>query len=1096
MDQGKFLELLKSIQVPDTNRVKAATTELRKNYYPNPETLVWLLQLLTSHDETIIRQQAAVESLRLVPKHWAKLPAEQKPVIRQKLLESTLNEQAKLVRHSSSRVIAAIASLDLEAGQWDDLPGALAQAATSPQVAYREVGVYILFALLEAAGDLFADKLPGLFSLFANTIKDAESAEVRSNTMLALSRLAMMIDADENPESLAAFTAAVPSMVNCLKEAVNEDDEDRAMQAFEVFQTLLGCESALLNPHFKDLITFMIELGADTDLSAESRSQAISFLMQCVKYRKMKVQAIPDAGKMLTLKSMQIATEVPDDEDIDDDEEITPHRSAFGLLDLLATSLPPRQVVVPLLEALPQYVNSDRASFRKAGILALSMCVEGAPDFIATQLDGLLPIVLRLLNDPVIGVRQAALNGVARLADELVDELSKHHEQLLPPLLKNFDAACQQASNENDQKMNIEMLKASCGALDSLVDGMEKEISVKYAGELVPRLGRLFGHPDFKVKASAAGAMGSLAGSTEDAFLPYFEPTMKALEQYVTIKDSEEELDLRCAVCDAMGYMATAVGREPFKPYVQPLMHASEEALHLDHPRLRETSYILWSVLSKVYEEDFTPFLGGVVKSLLDCLDQEESELEVELGEDAQDLLGQEVVIQGKKVKVTGATDEPEDLDDMEDDGDDDEDWDDLSGVTAVALEKEIAVEVIADVLSHTRQNFIPYLEKTIETVMGLVEHSYEGVRKTAIATLWRAYACLWALMEDHTGSKWTPGLPPTTQPTQELIKLGEVVATATLSVWEDEIDQPTVTDINRNVAATLKLCGPAILSQENMFERTVSIVTSIITKTHPCQIDIGDDEVDEDLESSEYDWLLIDTALDVIIALSAALGEQFGELWKIYQKPVMKFASAETNYERSTAIGVIAECTANMGAGVTPFTSTLMKLLLHRLSDEDAETKSNAAYATGLLIFNSTDSASYLPSFGTILTKLEPLLQTQHARTLDNAAGCVSRMIMAHQDQMPVSDIMPVLVNLLPLTEDYEENQPIYQCIIGLLQQQEPTVMSLLPKLMPIFASVLGEPAEQLDLETRTKMVEMVKAIASKHPELVKPHELLAGFL
>lgn len=280
------------------------------------------------------------------------------------------------------------------------------------------------------------------------------------------------------------------------------------------------------------------------------------------------------------------------------------------------------------------------------------------------------------------------------------------------------------------------------------------------------------------------------------------------------------------------------------------------------------------------------------------------------------------------------------------------------------------------------------------------------------------------------------------------------------------------------------------------MFERTVSIITSIITKTHPCQIDMGDDEVDEDLESSEYDWLLIDTALDVIIALSAALGEQFGELWKIYQKPVMKFASSETNYERSTAIGVIAECTANMGAGVTPFTSTLMKLLLHRLSDEDAETKSNAAYATGLLIFNSTDSASYLPSFGTILTKLEPLLHTQHARTLDNAAGCVSRMIMSHQDQMPVSDVMPVLVNLLPLTEDYEENQPIYQCIIGLLQQQEGTVMSLLPKLMPIFASVLGEPAEQLDLETRTKMVEMVKAVASKHPELVKPHESLAGFL
>jgi importin-4 len=198
----------------------------------------------------------------------------------------------------------------------------------------------------------------------------------------------------------------------------------------------------------------------------------------------------------------------------------------------------------------------------------------------------------------------------------------------------------------------------------------------------------------------------------------------------------------------------------------------------------------------------------------------------------------------------------------------------------------------------------------------------------------------------------------------------------------------------------------------------------------------MGDDddfEAFEDAESSEYDWLVIDTALDVVIAISIALGEQFSEVWKIFMKPVMKFASSQTNYERSTAIGVIAECTANMGHAITEFTESLLKLLLHRLTDEDPETKSNAAYAVGLLIFHSTASQVYLPSFNTILTKLEPLLHTQRARTLDNACGCVCRMIMAHQDKVPVDDIMPVLVDLLPLKDDYEENKPIFDCITGL---------------------------------------------------------------
>jgi hypothetical protein len=723
----------------------------------------------------------------LVPKHWTTLSGDQKLAIREKLLQSTLDEQKALVRHSSARVIACIARIDLDDGEWASLPGVLVQASTSKQVSHREVGVYVLFTLLEAAGDALEDKLPGLFSLFATTIKDPESAEVRINTLLCLSRVAMLVQPAEDPENLARFIEIFPGMVAVLKDTVDAEDEDRVVQAFEVFQTLLGCESALLNTHFKDLLTFMIGLAADTNLPDESRSQAISFLMQCARYRKMKIQGIRDMGENLTLKSLQIATEIDDDDD--DDDEVTPHKSALGLLDLLATSLPPRQVVVPLLKALPQYVNSDQPKYRQAGILALGMCVEGAPDFISTQLDSLMPVVLKLLNDPVIGVRHAALNGVARLADDLAEELCRHHEQLIPALLKNLDSASVQASTETDQQKNLAILKASCGALDSVTDGMEKETMVSYVPELIPRLGRLLSHSDFNVKASAAGAMGSIAGSAMEAFLPYFGTTMKALSEYVTIKDSEEELNLRGTVCDAMGSMAAAVGAAAFQPYVQPLMQASEEALHLGHPRLRETSYILWSTLAKVYQEEFTPFLEGVVKGLMESLDQEESDLEVELGEEAKDLVGQEVFIGGKKVKVASATDVPEDLDDMEED-DDDDDWDDLTAVTAVALEKEIAVEVIGDVLSHTRKHFVPYFEKTIETVMGLVEHSYEGVRKAAIGTLWRAYACLWALMEDHTGVKWTPGLPLKSQPSEELLKLGEVITTATLSVWDDEVDR------------------------------------------------------------------------------------------------------------------------------------------------------------------------------------------------------------------------------------------------------------------------------------------------------------------
>ena len=767
--------------------VQSATNELRTTYYPHPESLKWLLQILATNDAPEIRQQAAVEAHRLVPKHWSSLPADQKQAIRDGILQSTIGEQAQLVRHASARVMAAMAAIDLQMGEWTDLPNLLFQASNSQQVSHRDVGTYVIYTLLEVMGDDLEDKIPALFELFGKTIKDPESANVRLNTMLGLGKVAMFILPDEQPQNLNLFVQIFPGMVAVLKSTIEEKDEDRITQAFEVFQTLLGCESALLAPHFQELLGFMIEIAGSTSHEEDVRSQALSFLMQCVRYRKMKIQAIKDMGEKLTLMSLQIATEINDDEDDDEDDVVSPRRAALGLLDLLASSLPPRQVIVPLLSALPQYVNNDNPSYRQAGILALGMCVEGAPDFISTQLDSLMPIIMKLLNDPVIGVRHAALQGVARVADDLAEDLCKFHQELVPALLKNLDAAMGQSSNQQEQRKNASILKGSCSALDSFVEGMDKETVGKYVSELIPRLGQLLSHSDYHVKACAAGAIGSTASSAEEAFQPFFEPTMKAFWEYVSLKEGDEQLDLRATVCDAMGRIATAVGPIAFQQYVQPLMEVSEAGLNVGHPRVRETSYILWSTLSKVYEKEFTPYLPGVVKGLLDCLQQEEAETEVELGQHAEDLLGKEVVIAGKKIKVTGATDQIEDPDGMEDD---DEDWDDLIAITAVAMEKEIAVEVIADVFSHTREKFVPYFEKTVEVVMSLIQHNYEGIRKMAISTLWRAYACLWGMMEDHTGQKWTPGMPPNITPTEELAKLGEVVTVSTLTVWDDETDR------------------------------------------------------------------------------------------------------------------------------------------------------------------------------------------------------------------------------------------------------------------------------------------------------------------
>lgn len=765
-----------------------ATSTLRKTYYPYPESLSLLIRFILSKGySSSLRRLAGTQARSLVPKHWRSLKAGEKEHFRQQLLQATIYENELQLSHSFAQVIAAIAKIDLEEQQWPALfPTLLRAGYQEGNPTSRQSSTFIIFTILEAFGSEITPMFGEILELLSKTLNDPVSMDVRMNTMLALSKLAMALDTDADDDLLESLRATIPQMALVLKEAVGTQDEERTAQSFEVFQTLLGCDSSVLNKHFGDLVHLMLIIAAEKSFSEDARTQAISFLMQCVRFRKLKVQGLK-LGEKITLSCLEIATELTDGT-MEEDDVNTP-RSALGLLDLLASSLPPSQVVVPLLNALGPYVNSSDPDRRQGGLMALSMCVEGAPDFVATQLHEILPLVLRLLEDPEVKVRRAALDATMRLAEDLAEELGKEHGRLIPALVKSLDVALRILEGPDDEA-NIDLIRASCHAIDSLVEGLTSDVVQQYLPELVPRLSRLFPHPSLKIKSAAIAALGAAAESAKEAFLPYFQQTMNALSEYVRIKDSEDELELRCTTLDAMASMALAVGPKPFQRYVQPLMQASDEGLHLKHPKLKESSFLFWSAMAKVYESDFKPFLPDVLKALYESLNADESEQESDHDEAAADSAGQEIKIAGSLKNELGESDEMDAFLEL-DEGDDDDflDWDDVTAFTAVAQEKEIAVEVIGDILTHATEDFLPYLEDTISKVLPLVQHAYEGVKRAAIGTLFRAYAAVWDLQEEQV-TKWEPGLPLKVQPPHQMTRFAAIIMSATLSVWQEDEDR------------------------------------------------------------------------------------------------------------------------------------------------------------------------------------------------------------------------------------------------------------------------------------------------------------------
>lgn len=247
-----------------------------------------------------------------------------------------------------------------------------------------------------------------------------------------------------------------------------------------------------------------------------------------------------------------------------------------------------------------------------------------------------------------------------------------------------------------------------------------------------------------------------------------------------------------------------------------------------------------------------------------------------------------------------------------------------------------------------------------------------------------------------------------------------------------------TVKHVLLSMAEVLKLCGPAFLADTdgtNILELTTSLVL-VLQKQHKCQIDEDDfeePELSNDIvESAEYDWQVLDGAMEVCLGLAEALGEQYSEVWKIVSPHVIKYASSSEPRERTTAVGVVAESVKQMGPAVTPFTDKILQLLLHRVSDENGDTKANAIYALGVLVVGSQATEKIVSTYPKIFSKLESVLSggETHQRVLDNAAGCVARMVMAHGDHVPLQDLLNALVGLLPLKEDFEENEPVFDML------------------------------------------------------------------
>ncbi|KAI8455660.1 karyopherin Kap123 [Phakopsora pachyrhizi] len=1036
-----------------------ATLALNQQFYKSPAAIPGLFEILSTSSNPAVRQLAAVELRKRISaaklKHWRRLDMPIRTAIKARLLQLILTETVPITRHSIARVISEIADLELPEKMWPELLDFLMKASDSPAAHEREVVIFTLYTLMDTVVGTFAENLPQIYNLFAKALQDPESLEVRATTVQALGRVSEFMEADEK-SSISTFQSMIPQMLVIIEQSIMAGDEIAAQKGFDTLETLLIIEVPLINPYFAELVKFNLNIGTNKVLDESLRIMALNCLMWSIKFKKSKF-ASADILKPVVDSLITIGAE----DEPEDPEDDSVARTAFRCLDSLATSLSPQALFPILYSRIQECFSSPEPVLRKAAVMALGVTVEGCSQFIQPHVEQLWPFIDAGLEDGDVRVRRASCAALSCICEMLPEECGKRHEVLIPRVsaLLNDDS-CQ---------------RNAMTALDGLLEAFDGETIGLYLHPLMERLVPMIDTAPPKLKGTVVGAIGSAAYAAKGAFEPYFDACMQRITPFLSLKDEGDEQDLRGVTQDTIGTLASAVGKEKFRPYLDGCLKIAFEAIELNSPSLRECSMIFFGILAKVYEEEFVAHLPRVMPAVLASVGQPE--------EDEDSALPSEVI------KGFRAADDEEEEAEVESDfvDVDDVDLDDdslMKATTAVAVEKSVAADALAELFEYTKSSFLPYLEPSVKALTPLLNHFYPTTRKAAATTLLSFISIAHELTNP---GKLQPGLNNICL-SDDVRKLINVIVPEVMTMWEGDDECDVVCDICSSLSSVISGVGAGLLAPTYL-DGTYRYILQILERKSPAQLEGDLDETIATGELSEAESNLIGSAADFVGSFATVLGADFAQAFSQFLPAIAKYYdSCYSATDRNNSVGALAEAINGLGNAISPFTEVLLQLGLNAVKDEDIEVRSNAAFFLGSLVFwTDIDITS---QYMRILEGLQPLfiiaddrMKEKSERAKDNAAGAIARMILKNKSALPLDQVLPAFFEALPLKQDFLESAKCFDAIHDLVKEQHPSIQAQFEHILSVFSHVLTNSAPSvpedkamITPETRAQIIGLIQ--------------------
>uniref|UniRef100_A0A2C9W5Q1 Importin N-terminal domain-containing protein n=1 Tax=Manihot esculenta TaxID=3983 RepID=A0A2C9W5Q1_MANES len=1005
--------LLIQFLMPDNDARRQAEEQI-KRLAKDPQVVPALVQHLRTAKTPNVRQLAAVLLRKKITGHWAKLSPQLKQVVKNSLIESITLEHSPPVRRASANVVSIIAKYAVPAGEWPDLLPFLFQCSQSAQEDHREVALILFSSLTETIGSAFQPHFTDLQALLLKCLQDETSNRVR---VAALKAVGSFLEFTNDGAEVVKFRQFIPSILNVARQCLASGEEDVAVIAFEIFDELIESPAPLLGDSVKSIVQFSLEVCSSQNLESNTRHQAIQIISWLAKYKSTSLKKYK-----LVIPILQVMCPLlTESNDADEDDDLAPDRAAAEVIDTMALNLS-KHVFPPVFEFASFNSQNANPKYREASVTALGVISEGCLDLMKDKIEPVLHIVLGALRDPEQMVRGAASFALGQFAEHLQPEIVSHYESVLPCILN----ALEDISDEVKEK--------SYYALAAYCENMGEEILPFLDPLMVKLLGALQNSPR-NLQETCMSAIGSVASAAEQAFIPYAERVLELMKSFMVLTNDEDLLS-RARATELVGIVAMSVGRTRMETILPPFMEAAISGFSLEFSELREYTHGFFSNVAEILDESFAQYLPHVVPlAFLSCNLDDGSAVDIDESDD-------------ENINGFGGVS-------SDDEAHDEPRVRNISIRTGVLDEKAAATQALGLFALHTKSFYAPY-PIIIESLKILVRHSgyfHEDVRLQAIIALKYILTAAYAIFQSHNDG-----------PAKAREVLDNVMRIYIKTMTDDD-DKEVVAQACMSVADIFKDYG--FVAVEPYMSQLIDATLVLLREESACQQ--SDNDSDDDDADTEHDEVLMDAVSDLLPAFAKSMGAHFAPIFVNLFEPLMKFAkSSRPPQDRTMVVACLAEVAQNMGPPIASYVDRIMPLVLKELASSEATNRRNAAFCVGELCKNGGEST--LKYYGDILRGLYPLFGESELddAVRDNAAGAVARMIMVHPQSIPLNQVLPAFLKVLPLKEDHEESMAVYSCVSTLVLSSNPQILALVPELVNLFAQVAVSPVETPEVKAQ----------------------------